>query len=229
MWNRSYCPKCLKQIAWYDNIPIFSFLWLRGRGRCCGQRISWQYPAVELATGVLFVIAFLANFEFQILNFDLILIIQLLRDWFIISVMIVIFIYDLRWYLILDKVTIPAMIIVFILNLFLGFSLWNLLVSGIIGGSFFLLQFVVSKGKWIGGGDIRLGLLMGLSLGWPQVMLAIFLGYIIGSIVSIFLILLKKKKWGSQIPLGIFLSTGTIIALLWGERILDWYLNIYLF
>ena len=85
MWNRSYCPKCLKQIAWYDNIPIFSFLWLRGRGRCCGQRISWQYPAVELATGVLFVIAFLANFEFQILNFDLILIIQLLRDWFIIS------------------------------------------------------------------------------------------------------------------------------------------------
>ena len=143
--------------------------------------------------------------------------------------MIVIFIYDLRWYLILDKVTIPAMIIVFILNLLLGFNLWNLLVSGIIGGSFFLLQFVVSKGKWIGGGDIRLGLLMGLSLGWPQVMLAIFLGYIIGSIVSIFLILLKKKKWGSQIPLGIFLSTGTIIALLWGERILDWYLNIYLF
>jgi len=140
--------------------------------------------------------------------------------------MIIIFIYDLRWYLILDIITIPACVIVFLLNLLLGFSLWNLLISGIIGSSFFLFQFIVSKGKWIGGGDIRLGLLMGIILGWPQVILAIFLGYFIGSIVGIGLIISKKKHLGSQVPLGIFLSTSTIIVLFWGQEILNWYLNL---
>ncbi|MCX6796571.1 MAG: prepilin peptidase, partial [Candidatus Falkowbacteria bacterium] len=79
--------------------------------------------------------------------------------------------------------------------------------------------------KWIGGGDIRLGLLIGLALGWPKAVLAIFLAYFIGSIVALVLILNKKKQWSSQIPLGIFLSTATIITLFWGEEILKWYLG----
>ncbi len=232
--NRSYCPKCRKQIAWYDNIPILSFIILKGKCRYCQKKISWQYPIIELATGILFVLAFKYNFEFLILNFDSIFnflilnskfLIYLLRDWFIISVMIVIFIYDLRWYLILDKVTIPAGIVVLLFNLALGLNLWNLLISGIIGGSFFLIQFLISKGKWVGGGDIRLGALMGLILGWPNVMLAIFLAYIIGSVVAIGLLISRKKKWGSMVPMGIFLSTATIIILFWGEFILNWYLG----
>ena len=101
-----------------------------------------------------------------------------------------------------------------------------MLISGIIGGSFFLIQFLISRGKWIGGGDIRLGLLMGLALGWPMVLVAILLAYLIGSLVGIGLILYKKKQWSSQIPLGIFLSTATVIALFWGQGILNWYLNL---
>ena len=241
--NRSYCPKCGRQINWYDNIPLVSFIMLKGKCRQCGQSIAWQYPVVEIITGILFVMAFLYNFEFRILNLEsmfnylifnnsikiqnLKFIIQLLRDWFLISVMIVIFIYDLRWSEILDIVTLPACLAVFIINLVLGFNLLNLLISGIIGGSFFLIQFLISNGRWIGGGDIRLGLLMGLALGWPAVLLAIIISYFIGSIVGVGLILAGKKKWGSEGPLGVFLATGTIISLFWQAPILDWYLGMF--
>jgi len=119
-------------------------------------------------------------------------------------------------------------LVVLILNLALGFSLWNLLVSGIIGSGFFLLQFLISGGKWIGGGDIRLGLLMGLALGWPGVIAAIIISYFLGSLVGLGLIAAGKKRWGSEIPLGVFLAAGTIIDLFWQERILDWYWNLFL-
>ncbi len=222
MMGRSFCPKCKKQISWYDNIPILSFLFLNGRCRYCKQKISWQYPLVEFITGILFVIAFIVEFSiFQ--NQD---ILMLFRNWFIISVMIIVFIYDLKWYLILDIITLPASLILLIWNLYLGMNWQNMLISVIIGIGFFLSQFLISRGKWIGGGDIRLGMLMGLSLGWPMILVAIILAYFIGSIVSILLILFKKKKFSSKIPLGIFLSTATVITLFWGDIILNWYLNI---
>lgn len=227
--NRSYCPKCRKQIAWYDNIPVLSFVLLLGKCRHCGKAISVQYPLVELTAGILFAVSFAINsraaFFGEFTNFQFSML--MLRDFFLISVMVVIFIYDLRWYEILDKVTLPACLVVFLMNLVLGFSLWNLLISGIIGGSFFLIQFLISNGKWIGGGDIRLGLLMGLALGWPAVILAIFISYFIGSIVGVGLILAGKKKWGSEVPLGVFLAVGSIISLFWHTEILNWYLNIF--
>ncbi|MBI4779524.1 prepilin peptidase [Candidatus Falkowbacteria bacterium] len=230
--NRSYCPKCKKQIAWYDNIPVLSFIMLKGKCRQCKKPISWQYPIVELTTGILFLIVFIANLKLTPFNefpiiFNSKFLITILRDWFLVSVMTVIFIYDLRWYLILDIITLPACLIMLIFNLFLNFSLWNLLISGIIGGSFFLIQFVVSRGRWIGGGDIRLGLLMGLALGWPGVLAAVIIAYFIGSIVGVGLILAGKKRWGSEVPLGIFLSAGTIITLFWQTQIINWYFNVF--
>jgi prepilin signal peptidase PulO-like enzyme (type II secretory pathway) len=238
MRGRSHCPKCKKQIAWYDNIPVLSFILLKGKCRHCHKSISWQYPAVELITGLLFVTAWVI--ELRIMNYELwfypgfiihnsLFIIHILRDWFFISVMIIIFIYDLRWYLILDIVTLPAAAVMLALNLYLGHSLQSLAISGIIGMSFFLIQFLVSRGKWIGGGDIRLGLLMGLSLGWPGVLTAIFLAYFIGSAIGLSLIAFGKKKWGSEIPLGVFLSSAAVIVLFWGREILNWYLSIFRF
>jgi len=215
--GRSYCPKCQKQIAWYDNVPIFSYIFLLGRCRHCRQRISIQYPLVELVAGCLFLFSFLVHGDSLLM---------VARDCFIISVMIIVFIYDLRWFLILDKVTLPASLLVFLFNLYLGMSWQNLLISGIIGGSFFLLQFLVSKGKWIGGGDVRLGLLMGLALGWPGILVALLMAYIIGSIVGVFLLLLKKKKWNSEVPLGIFLSAATVATLFFGDYIINWYLSL---
>jgi len=220
--GRSFCPKCKHKLSWYDNIPLFSFFFLHGKCRYCGEKISWQYPIVELITAVLFVLAFFIHFSGS--NFLLIV-----RDWFLISVMIVVFIYDLKYYLILDIISLPSILIIFIFNFFLGFNLLNLLISGIIGGSFFLFQFLISKGEWIGGGDIRLGILMGVALAWPMSVIAILLAYIIGVIAVLPLLISKKKKFKSEIPLGIFLSTATIITLFWGEAILNWYLNLPLY
>lgn len=228
MWDRSYCPQCRKQIDWFDNIPVISYLLLRGKCRHCHKKISCQYPIVEFLTGIFFLMAFIKNslglpnfydfdFNFWLLN---------LRDWYIIALMIIIFVYDLRWFLVLDRVTLPACLILFLINLSLGLSWQNLLISGIIGGSFFLTQFVISQGRWIGGGDIRLGLLLGFALGWPYGLLAIFLAYIIGSVVGIGLIIGKKRGMKSEIPLGTFLAVATLITLFWGESILQWYLNL---
>jgi prepilin signal peptidase PulO-like enzyme (type II secretory pathway) len=206
---------------------------LKGKCRHCGKPISWQYPIVEVATGFLFLWAFLANNQSSIINHQTIFNIQysilfLIRDWILISVMIVIFIYDLRWYLILDKVTLPACLAVFILNLALGVSWLNLAVSAAIGSGFFLIQFLVSRGKWIGGGDIRLGLLMGLALGQVSyLVLAILLAYFAGSVVGLGLIAFKKKKWKSEIPLGVFLSSATVFTLFFGDRIINWYLSLF--
>lgn len=243
MGNRSYCPKCRKQISWYDNIPVLSFILLGGKCRHCKKKISLQYPVVELATGILFLMAFLNN-ESEMMNNELSVfpavnslptiilnskfLILTLKDWFIIAVMVVIFIYDLRWSLILDKVTLPACLVVFILNLALGVNWLNLIVSAAIGGSFFLIQFLVSKGKWIGGGDIRLGFLMGFSLGYPSLLIvAILAAYFIGSVVSLSLVMFKKKKWNSEIPFGVFLSSATVLTVFWGDMIVNWYLSLF--
>lgn len=235
LWNRSYCPQCRKQIAWYDNIPVLSFIILGGKCRHCSKPILWQYPIVEMMTGVLFVAVVISNLKFVIWNDFIVLdpitnyklLIAVVRDWFIIAVMVVIFIYDLRWYLILDKITLPACLAVFIFNWLIGLSWLSLLISAIIGSGFFLIQFLVSRGKWIGGGDIRLGLFMGLALGRIDfLILAIMLAYFIGSLVGLGLIFSGKKKWGSQIPLGVFLSSSTIIAIFWGKAIINWYFSL---
>jgi prepilin signal peptidase PulO-like enzyme (type II secretory pathway) len=220
MWSRSYCPKCKKQIVWYDNIPIFSYIFLLGKCRHCSKKISWQYPVVEFVTGILFVIAFLVNVE----SLDYL---KLVRDLLIIFVMIIIFVYDLRWYMILDIVTIPAIIIFFIINIILDFSWLGMLLAGFVGGGFFLAQFIVSKGKWIGGGDIRLGLLMGVALGRLDLLiLALMVAYFSGSIIGVGLILAGKRKWSSEVPFGVFLSVATLIALFWGDFILNWYFGL---
>ncbi len=225
MLGRSMCPKCKKQISWYENIPILSFIILKGKCSKCHKPISVQYPIVELVTGILFVITLLMNQELGIRNYDLFFIIQLLRDLIFTSILIIIFIYDFKWYLILDIITIPAIIFALVVNLFLGFNLLNLLLAAVIGGGFFLLQYVISKGRWIGGGDIRLGVLMGFILGYPNILVALMLAYIFGSIIGIILLTFKKKQWSSEIPFGTFLSVATIITMLWGEKILNWYLN----
>jgi len=245
--GRSRCPQCKKLIAWYDNIPLLSFILLKGRCRNCKSKISWQYPLVELATALLFLIAFYNKFGLsdvsEAISYKLSAI-SLFRDWFLIAAMVVIFVIDLRWYLILDVISLPAAAIIFIFNLLVGDpthnlcrleNLWScnplswsgLLISAIIGGSFFLIQFLVSHGRWVGGGDIRLGFLMGLALGWPQILIALMLAYFAGAIVGLGLMAIGKKQWGSMLPFGVFLAPATIATLFWGKEILHWYLNIF--
>ena len=231
--GRSYCPKCRQAIAWYDNIPLLSFVLLRGRCRHCRLPISWQYPLLELATALLFSLAFIKNlggwsFYVSWEYFDLLFkintwhfYVSLLRDWFVIAVMLVVLVYDLRWYLISNLVIIPAAIIIFSLNLLLGFSWYNSIFFAIISSSFFLLQFIITSRRGIGEGDIWLGFLLGLI--FPQLpswWLMIVFAYLLGSLVGLVLLARGRKKWGSKLPLGVFLAAATIIVLLFGQPIL---------
>ena len=139
--------------------------------------------------------------------------------------MIVIFAVDWKYYLIFDEVTLPGIAVMIVLQLLVTpVSKWKFLLLGlVIGGLFFLLQFVVSKGRWIGGGDIRLGFLLGAIVGWPKILIAIFLAYFSGAILSLILVGLKKKDFKSQMPFGTFLAAATVVVILWGDAIWRWY------
>lgn len=231
MMDRSMCPKCRHQLAWFDNVPVISYLVLRGKCRHCGVKISLQYPLVELVTAGLFLLAY-QRIGINILDYSYFEIASLFKYWFVISVMIIVFIYDLRWYLILDKITIPASVVLFFSwtierfyyeELFIA-THWYLLVAAIVVGSgFFATQYYVSKGKWLGFGDVKLSLVMAIVLGWPNMLGAIFIAYLLGSFVGVGLILLGKKELGSKLPFGTFLSVATVIMLLYGTSIIEWY------
>jgi prepilin signal peptidase PulO-like enzyme (type II secretory pathway) len=242
--GRSYCPRCRHLIAWYDNIPVFSFLFLRGRCRNCHKKISWQYPLVELITGILFLLAFWQQLGFSIptdsVLFDLLLspvfYISLSLKWLIIAVMVAVFIYDCRWYLVSTSLALFGAAFALILNLLLAwidcgfsqscFSWTQAILSPLLAVAFFTAQYLITKKRGLGEGDIWLGGMIGFM--FPRLSdlaLVLFLSYMIGAVTGLTLLALKKKQLGSKLPLGIFLSSGAIIALLFGDKIIGWYLG----
>lgn len=224
LWKRSQCPKCGHELSSLDLIPIFSFLFLFGKCRYCRRKISLQYPLVELFTGFLFILFYLkaAYFlEAGLIPLNIYFWITIFLNWFLIAVLVAIFIYDARYGLIPDKFTVPAIFVAFLGNFLLGENIWNFALAALVGGGFFLVQYLISRGRWIGGGDIRLGILMGAILGYPNVILSLFLAYFIGAVYSLVLIAFKQKTLKSNIPFGPFLVAGTIIAMFLGERLMD--------
>lgn len=224
----SKCLFCGHRLYPRDLVPLFSYLQLRGKCRYCHQHFSAQYPAVEFMTALAFSLVFINIFP----HFDQMTIywqslVQLFLWLILTAFLIIIFVYDLRYYLILDIVIIPAVILAFVFNMILGISPLGMLLAALVGGGFFLLQYVISKGKWIGGGDIRLGALMGFVLGWPNILTGLFLAYILGSIVSIGLLLFDKKNMSDKVPFGTFLSIATFLTMLYGQHLVNWYLNLF--
>lgn len=217
--GRSYCPFCKHDLSAGDLVPIFSFIFLKGKCRYCRKRISRQYPLVELGTTIAFLLLYLyfgLGAEFLV---------YLLYA----CILIVIFVFDLKYLLILDKVSLPAIVVAALLSFFVLEISWAyLLIGALVGGGFFFLQFALSRGKWLGGGDIRLGILMGMMLGIDKLILALLIAYFIGAIIGVILIVFGRKKWKSQVPLGTFLTLATYVTIIYGERIIDWYFNNFL-
>ena len=151
--------------------------------------------------------------------------VKLLVWWLDSIFLIIIFIYDLKYYLILDQVIIPASLLAFVSNLVLGLTWWPLLLAAAVASGFFLLQYVLSRGQWIGGGDIRLGFYLGLLLGWPGILVALFLAYISGSLIGLSLIGFGRKTMKSRLPFGTFLTAASFLALLYGQPLWAWYWN----
>lgn len=227
--GRSKCLFCSHQLHPQDLIPFFSYFYLGGKCRYCKHKFSVQYPLVELLTALSLVLVFIKVIPSDIYQATYMQWLALLNWWVAVAFLILIFVYDLKYYLVADAVVLPATAIAFVFNLVLGMDIWQLLLACLVGAGFFLLQFVVSKGKWIGEGDIRIGLFMGALLGWPHVLLALVLSYTLGSVISIFLILGNKKKWTDRVPFGTFLTMGTFATLLYGSEIIQWYFNLFSF
>lgn len=212
--GRSKCPRCRQALRWHELIPLISFVLQKGRCRGCAKKISWQYPMLELATAALFVFVYTPQ------NF-------LLNGLLFVSVsaMLVVFMIDLQYGLILDAIIWPSAILVGILQVMNGAAIFNLLSAALLAGGFFALQWVFSKGRWIGDGDIGLGILMGLILGWPNILSSLFFAYVGGALISLFLLATRKKTFKSDLPFGVFLAPATLAALLWGEKLIKWYLS----
>ena len=214
--GRSKCMSCQTKLSPRDLVPVLSFCALRGKCRSCKVPISIQYPLVELSAGLLFLLAFLQNGIGP----------ELVRDLVFVSTLIVIFVFDLRYMEIPDRFTVPAMVFALLANLYLGFAWSSLVLGAIAAGGFFLMQYVLSKGKWIGGGDIRLGVLMGLMLGLPSTVAALFVAYVVGAVYAGWLLATKRASAESQVPFGTFLAVATVVVMLVGDQIVGWYLGL---
>lgn len=234
---RSSCESCHHKLAFFDLIPIFSWLALGGRCRYCHSPIPWQYPLVELATGILFLLVYqeiLGNIrEYQGIN----QFIGLLAYWLIItSFLIIIFVSDLLYQIVPDKIVYPAIALAIFYSVFSipalpagrQYSVFNYLLSGLGATGFFFLLHLLTRGKGMGLGDVKLAGLMGLILGVPQIILAFYLAFLTGAFSGVILILLKKKKFKEEIAFGPFLVGATFITLFWGEKILLVVENLFL-
>ena len=227
--TRSHCPYCKKKLIWFELIPIISFFIQKGRCRKCKKKISWQYHLVEFFTGSVFLLAVIYYFNFttyDLINFCYLLIVS--------SFLIIIFVYDLKYCLVSDKIIYPAIIVTLLFNIYLAFItdqfsvLTTSLAAAVILGGFFLFLVLLSKEKWMGIGDVKIGFLLGLFFGPFQLFAAIFLAFFLGAIISVVLIVFKKKTLKSEIPFGPFLTGASFIIIFWGNYLINWYFNVFL-
>jgi leader peptidase (prepilin peptidase) / N-methyltransferase len=221
MWPGSHCPHCQSAVKPYDNIPILGYLWLRGRCRSCNAPISIQYPVVELITGAVFLGGYLL---FQTPG---LLVARLLFA----CAMIVLFVIDLEHRILPDAVTLPGIVLGFVISLFLPPG-WRDSLIGIVlgGGSLWLLgeaYFRLRHEEGMGFGDVKMLAMIGAFLGWKLMLLTLVLSSFLGSIVGVAIVALNRGDMKYALPFGTFLAMGAVVAATVGERIVQWYAAFY--
>lgn len=213
--TRSHCMKCGHQLKWYELIPIFSFIALKGRCKACGEKISVQYPIIEGLNGILWVMTFAING----INLHSVL------ECLVISVLIVISVIDFRTY----EIPVSCNVCIFLCGLAgiaIDISTAKEAILGFASVSLgLLLLYMISRGKVIGGGDIKLMAAAGLFLGWKLCLLAFFFGCFYGSVIHT--IRMKVSGEGKVLALGPYLSMGIVSVMWFGNQILEWYLGLF--
>lgn len=214
--GRSFCDHCKKTLAWYDLIPVLSFIILNRRCRSCHRLISWQYPFVELAAGLLFVFIYTSMNRFiEVRDNYFFTIIYLFT---ITSGLLVIFITDLKYRIIPDEILIVQIIISFAYQVFFQpLSIIPNFITGLVFLLFFLFLVLITRGRGMGLGDVKLAFVMGFILGFPNIIVAFYLSFLTGAAVSLILIVSRHKKIKSKIAFGPFLCTATFVCLFWGN------------
>ncbi len=230
--GRSHCPHCGKDLRPSDLVPLASYLVLRGRCRFCGASISSRYFIIETLTGLLFMVVTLWFFpgnpaEAVVLGKALLFA----------AVLVVVFIVDFEHYIILDSVLLTGGVGVLIANVALlvlsrgpVLSWENPIFAAIAGGLVcalpFFLIWKVSRGRWMGFGDVKLAMFLGWALGWQVGLTALLLAVFLGGIAGLILLAFTAKTLKSRVPFGTFLSIGALGALFFGQQLLTWYLSL---
>lgn len=229
--GRSMCTKCGHTLGAKDLVPVLSWLTLLGRCRYCRKPISWQYPTVELVTALLFVASYVfwprELQSWEILSF---------AAWLgAVTGLMALFVYDVRWMILPNRIVFPlyGFAAAFVLGRLIqeGLVATILSVAGgiIVGGGLFYLLFQISNGNWIGGGDVKLGFLLGALLASPLMSAyMLFLSSLLGSALALVLVIRGKASKKSRIPYGPFLIMAAIIVQLFGDRLTDWYLSVFI-
>jgi leader peptidase (prepilin peptidase)/N-methyltransferase len=228
--GRSMCVHCGHQLSSIDLLPVVGWLMLRGKCRYCQRPISWQYPAVELAVAVLFVNSYIFWSQelrgFEIASFGL---------WLVSLIgMVALIVYDIRWMLLPNRIIFPlyGVAAAFVLSRALSNQDMQPIIEGIIGvligGGLFYVLFQISRGTWIGGGDVKLGFLVGALVGGPEnSLLLLFLASLLGTLIALPLMAAKIATRKTRIPFGPFLIAAVIIVQLFGTDLTDWYLSTF--
>ncbi len=226
--GRSMCVNCKHELKAMDLIPIFSWFMLAGKCRYCKKPISWQYPSVEIFTAVVFVLSYIFwptdfnSIEYTIFGLWLACLLGLTA----------LIVYDIRWMILPNRIVLPLYFLglgIIILRLIQNpeaLTLYQNLTAILIGGGLFYLIFQLSKGKWIGGGDVKLGFLLGALVGRADyAFLMLFLASLLGCLYILPALASKKLKRSSRVPFGPFLIIATIIVVLFGNDIIIWYFD----
>jgi leader peptidase (prepilin peptidase)/N-methyltransferase len=233
--KRSYCPHCEHSLSALDNVPVFSYIFLRGKCRYCKGKISPRYMIVELLTAVLFVLMLHRSAGLYQNPWHIIL--ELIATCIFAALLIAISFIDLDFTIIPDRIVysgiIAGLLFAVIMSVLQGdYKIFMYRILGaVIGAVIIIIIAVVGSAVFrkdaMGGGDVKLMGMIGAFLGaWPHIPLTLILASFLGSIIGIALIIANKKKMGSAIPFGPFLSLGALISLLYGEKILSWYQGI---
>jgi leader peptidase (prepilin peptidase) / N-methyltransferase len=215
----SHCPGCGRQISPSDLIPVLSYLVLRGRCRQCGASIPKRVPIIEAVTGGLFLFSYIyygltASALVHIFYFCLFL-----------TLMVI----DLEYTIIPNKIVYPTAVAALVISTFTpGIGILNALIGGGAGFVVFLVIALVSRGG-MGLGDVKMATLIGFAVGFPMVFVSLLMAVMLGGIVAILLLVARLKKAKEGIPFAPYLSLATMITLVWGVNILDWYLKFFFF
>lgn len=227
LWGRSFCDNCKKPIRWYQNIPIFYYLLSKGKCGSCGKKIHWRYPAIELVTAASFVatgylwLHLLRGVNLNLGVFALPFFILLT------ACFITLIITDLEFKILPDEILLFLALFLF-LYLFLTPSplFFQHVLVGFVSFIFFLILYIVTRGRGMGFGDVKLVFILGGFLGWPNTLVAFFIAFVGGSIIGVMLLLIGRAKLGKPIPFGPYLLVGSWIAMFFGEEIFKWYLTL---
>ena len=255
--GRSHCPHCRQKLNWYELVPIFSFLIQKGRCRHCGSWISWQYPIVEILSGLIFVFIPLVFFSNNFQSFNLLSLRDISRSetifqsaiWILIFLLFLLLsIIDLRHYLVPDQINLSLAILGVILilfnsptlqltNSFLGHyallfnppgNIWlNHLLAAFLSSAFFAAIILITRGRAMGWGDFKLAGALGLIFGWPDVLMVVALSFVIGSLFVLPLLIKGVKKMKDVVPFGPFLAASGALTFFLGFEIINAYFKFF--